>query len=719
MSDVKNRGKQIELLLEELPQVVYLTTADGQFVYVNAAIERLTGVKRGSFLAGQVMIDELCYEESDLQERRAGLKKLGRACATRFRYRIKDKADNISWVEERVKLIKNASGEGALVAGVLSDRTTEVEKEQEIIAERDFIDNLIKSINPDTLLVINEDRDIFKCNEAIEQTFGYSKDEVVGKKTDFLYYDRRVTPGQGSEIHDAIEQFGYHIGEAIGRRKDGEEIALEITSANLKAQKGAVLLIRDITEKKLAQECLKKSEQKYRALFTNMHDGLAIFQPLQDHDDEIKDFEFIECNKAFERLTGLSRDEITGETLCSLFPEVENSKFFKKFTEVADGVEMSTKFDYFLPSVSRYYDIAVFRQVDCSIAALFRDITDFKEEVHSLKSALKKRDYLEYMMGDSAQIKTLYKQIERVAKTDFSVVVYGETGAGKEIVAHALHDFSNRTDKPFIAVDCGAIPANLLESELFGYKRGAFTGADKTRDGSFQMANQGTIFLDEISNLTLDLQKKLLRVIQEREVQKIGSTKREKLDIRIIAATNRNLKKMLEDAEFRKDLYYRLNEFTLTVPPLRERREDIPILVKRFFMEIQSRLDFEQKRISKKAMESLYNYEWPGNVRELKNILKKAIVVSEEVIEPEHLNISVDDEYKITLGSDDTIRLNIDLKEIERIDFKEIKRKYSAEIEKQLIRKTLEMCDGNKSEAARFLQISYMTIMRKIKEYEL
>jgi transcriptional regulator with GAF, ATPase, and Fis domain len=220
------------------------------------------------------------------------------------------------------------------------------------------------------------------------------------------------------------------------------------------------------------------------------------------------------------------------------------------------------------------------------------------------------------------------RSVEQVASTDSTVLILGETGTGKELLARAIHSISNRADRPLVKVNCATLPENLIESELFGHEKGAFTGATSRKIGRFELAQDGTIFLDEIGELPLSLQTKLLRVLQEGEFERLGDPKTFKVDVRVIAATNRILEKEIEEGSFRKDLFYRLNVFPIKIPPLRERREDIPLLVKHFLKKYNTKVGKELQLISKEMMERLQSYDWPGNVRELENIIERAVVTS-------------------------------------------------------------------------------------------
>ena len=233
------------------------------------------------------------------------------------------------------------------------------------------------------------------------------------------------------------------------------------------------------------------------------------------------------------------------------------------------------------------------------------------------------------MVGESPGLQRVQKDIQVVAPTDSAVLIQGETGTGKELVAHAIHDLSNRSKRSFIQVNCASIPATLLESELFGHEKGAFTGAFAQKIGRFELAHQGTLFLDEIGEIPLELQPKLLRALQEYELQRLGGNRTIHVDVRIIAATNRDLKRMVEEGKFRADLYYRLHVFPLTVPPLRERREDIPLLIRFFTQRYAKKLNRAIEEIPSAAFEALMRYDWPGNIRELQNVIERSVILSD------------------------------------------------------------------------------------------
>jgi formate hydrogenlyase transcriptional activator len=243
----------------------------------------------------------------------------------------------------------------------------------------------------------------------------------------------------------------------------------------------------------------------------------------------------------------------------------------------------------------------------------------------------------EQVIGNSPALETVLEQVERVAPTDSTVIIQGETGTGKELIAHAIHNLSLRCGRPFIRLNCAAIPLDLLESELFGHEKGAFTGAIAQKIGRFELADKGTLFLDEVGDIPPALQPKLLRVLQEQEFERLGSTKTHKVDVRLVAATNRDLIEMVNRGEFRSDLYYRLNVFPILLPPLRDRREDIPALVTHFVEVFGRRMGREIEHIPPETMSALSSYPWPGNIRELQNLIERAVILSNNGVLPNSL----------------------------------------------------------------------------------
>ena len=338
--------------------------------------------------------------------------------------------------------------------------------------------------------------------------------------------------------------------------------------------------------------------------------------------------------------------------------------------------------------------------VDKAVKAhdLFKQNVQLKEELESIYEERK-------LVGSSRSMKTVFDLIEKVSQNDnVNVLITGESGTGKELVAREIHARSARADMPFVAVNCSAIPETLLESELFGYEKGAFTGAVSNREGKFKKANYGTIFLDEIADMALNMQVKLLRVIQEKEVTPVGGDEPVTVDVRIISATNKDIESMVAHAEFRDDLYYRLNVVPIHIPPLRERREDIPILIEHIIQKLNRKLKKNVSMLSDEVLERLKSYNFPGNIRELENMLERAFILAgDESLRLEHFPMLIskqDEEAVFHRGN----------------TLKNISTEARKKAESEAIRKVLNETNWNRVKAAQILGVDYKTLRRKMKE---
>jgi two-component system nitrogen regulation response regulator GlnG len=320
-----------------------------------------------------------------------------------------------------------------------------------------------------------------------------------------------------------------------------------------------------------------------------------------------------------------------------------------------------------------------------------------------------------HLMGTSYSVQQIHRQIECVAQTNFTIIVQGETGTGKELIARLIHEASDRVDRPFVAVDCGALPDSIVESELFGYVKGAFTGADAKKAGLFEMANHGTLFLDEIGNISPTVQMKLLRSLQERQVQPLGSEESIPTDVRIVVASNAVLEDEVRAGRFRADLFHRLNEFKIYLLPLRERREDILFLAERFRHETNEELAKHTTSFTREAQSYLLSYAWEGNVRELRNVVRRAVLLSNDIIELKHVQqvLGMMAEAAST-GSNLPIH-----KLYQGYGLHDVVHEVAAHLEKSLIEHVLKETRGNKSQAAKRIQIGYKTLYRKLQEYGL
>jgi DNA-binding NtrC family response regulator len=352
---------------------------------------------------------------------------------------------------------------------------------------------------------------------------------------------------------------------------------------------------------------------------------------------------------------------------------------------------------------------------------------DHEEVLRSVRSALADRrvpttmqpsgglvdpsGHLHDIMGPGAAISRICADIARVANSDFTVLITGETGSGKELIARAIHSASGRATKPFVAVDCGAIPESLLESDLFGHEKGAFTGADRSLPGKFEVAKDGALFLDEIPNMSLASQAKLLRALQERAIMRVGSSRLIHVDARVIVAANEDLEGAIARRTFRRDLFFRLNEFVIRVPALRDRREDIPFLAERFLHLTNGELNKTIRGFSRRALDQLSGSDWPGNCRQLRSVIRRAVLLADEVVDVEHLNLP-----KRTASAGVTTA-GAGARELEPLH--QLVRRVTASVERAAIMQALNGTEWNKARAARLLQIDYKTLHTKVREYGL
>ena len=356
--------------------------------------------------------------------------------------------------------------------------------------------------------------------------------------------------------------------------------------------------------------------------------------------------------------------------------------------------------------IQKPFDI---NRLKVTIANALRNIY-IGRELTQLKTTLIEKYQFDNIIGQSGRMQEVFASVQKVLKTKVTILLLGDSGTGKELIARAIHENSpERNKKPFVAVNCAALPENLLESELFGHEKGAFTGAAEKRIGVFEYANGGTLLLDEIGEMPLAMQAKLVRVLQEREFTRLGSNQMIKTDIRIISATNKNLNDMVKEGNFREDLYFRLSVFPIILPPLKERKEDILALAEFFINNHSKKLGFDSApNLSERAYNLLLHYSWPGNVRELENTIERALIESEgETILPQHLAPSI-----IT---EDQSGSELSAFEFENKTLPEI----IADIEKKIITESLNKCDNNLSEVAKSLDIGRTTLYRKIEQYNI
>lgn len=339
-------------------------------------------------------------------------------------------------------------------------------------------------------------------------------------------------------------------------------------------------------------------------------------------------------------------------------------------------------------------------QIESRVERYF-EYCSLKEENKTLKRRLIDQKLKSKLIGQGRLAKELSNNIEIVAKSDATVFIHGESGTGKELIAKSIHDNSDRSEKPFLKVNCAAVPETLFESTLFGHEKGSFSGAYRNQNGIFEECNGGTLLLDEITEIPYNMQAKLLRVLQEHTITKVGNAVEIPVDVRIIATSNRDIKKMVDNSELREDLFFRLNVFPINVPSLRERKEDIPLLVDHFLKMLKEKYKYDEKEIKSDTLNTLMQYNWPGNIRELENLLERAVLYSgkEKIITKEHIKFEVG-EKRAAVNPEDSAAMNL------------------AEMEKKLIYQALEKTNNHRTKAAELLGITVRTLRNKLHQFE-
>ena len=464
--------------------------------------------------------------------------------------------------------------------------------------------------------------------------YGYAGEEARGRHVSFLY-PAEEGPGEESPTEEPQQELnrsaaeGHCGNEGWHVRKDGSRFWANVITQALRNENGELQgfarVVRDFSERHDSDERLRRSRPRVRPVPS----GSTIAGIVSGEFDRIP-----EANDAFLKLVGYSREDLLAGRLH--WPDLTPPQYFS-LDDLAH--EEGLRFGACTP-----YEKELLRKDGTRVPVLvatavlklspFRWITfvqDLRERDHFENVGdedVEGKQNFEEMVGNSAALRRILRQVEVVAPTDANVLILGETGTGKELVARAIHRLSPRKNLPFITLNCAAIPTGLLESELFGYEKGAFTGALAQKIGRFELAHRGTLFLDEVGDIPLDLQPKLLRALQEKSFERLGGTRTIPIDVRLVAATNRNLTQMMGDKLFRTDLYYRLKVFPITTPPLRDHPEDIPVLARHFTQKYAREMNKQIEKIPSDTMRALVSWSWPGNVRELENFIERAVILS-------------------------------------------------------------------------------------------
>ncbi len=577
---------------------------------------------------------------------------------------------------------------------------------------------------PDGMICIDKNGRIIMVNASTEKLFGYKENDLIGKTPGLFYDKEEVYENDCKFWYPENESVENQLFEANFKNKDNAVIPVEISSTYVVALDSEFLcyiaLIRDISERKKFESHLRQMEITFRTVADFTYDWEIWTLPNGT-------FRYI--SPSCLRITGYSAEEFMQNP--SLFTQIiheEDQIIWKKHHDESQlGVTLLREQQYrivckdgkirwiehacqavtgendeLLGYRSSNRDITKRKSFEEELQIALVEIERYKEQLEAesayLQQEIKLAHNHENIIGSSNALQYILFKIEQIADSDTTVLLLGETGSGKELFARAIHNTSTYSNRPMVKINCATLPANLIESELFGHERGSFTDAHKRQIGRFELADNGTIFLDEIGEIPLALQAKLLRVLQEGEFERLGSSKTQKVKVRVIAATNRNLEEDVEKGLFRKDLWYRLNVYPITAPPLRDRDGDIQLLVRHFVERFGAKQGKDIKAIPRKVLKNLEQYQWPGNIRELENVIERAVINTQG--------------SKLTLA--ENLSAKVDPSEIEFQTLEELERSYIVKV----LKKTKWKVSG-KNSAAEILGLKRSTLRARMEKHNI
>jgi PAS domain S-box-containing protein len=646
---LEERERAGRALLNATADSALLIDKNGLIIDANDNLAASLGKSRES-LIGTVIYDHF---PSEIAEQRKAREL--EAARDKKLVRFEDFRDG-HWLENSVYPVFDSQEKLVQFAIFSHDITHRKQVEQALKQERDKTSTYLELAEV-ILMALDKNGCITLINRKGCNILGYPQRRLIGKNFFDTFIPDPIKPQIWDVFRNILEEnapFQEYYENPI-LTKSGEEKIIAWHNRALRNETGQITGTlssgEDITKRKMAEKALLESERYYRTLFESASDAVFI----------VEENYFLECNQKVLTLFGCTREQILGKTPADFSPpfqpDGQNSgeKAERIMVEVRNGISQSFEWRY-----KRLDGVLFDAEVNLDplniadqkrFIAIVRDITERKKAEESLNNALAevrrmkeaaeaeniylyKEIQMAHLHGDfigqSESIKSVLSLAEQVARTDSTVLILGETGTGKELLARAIHNMSSRRERPLVTVNCAAIPGTLVESELFGREKGAFTGAVARQIGRFEIADDSTIFLDEIGELSLEIQAKLLRVIQEGQIERLGSARTIGVDVRIIAATNKNLDREVKKENFRRDLFYRLNVFPIYIPPLRERKEDIPTLVWSFVDEMGGKMGKRIEKIPQQSIDALQNHDWPGNIRELRNVVERAMILSND-----------------------------------------------------------------------------------------
>ncbi len=640
MSTIVNAsGPLLETLFESLPDAALLTDEQDRIKRVNVQIDQMFGWPRVELLNQRIdiLLPEIGLHTKDASVEKERSRPRNQPVRAEINGRHKDGTEFLADV--RLNSIETAQGKFVLY--VLRDISLRC-REERTIGEQEEFRLLVENVKDYAIFLLDVNGKVLSWNPGAERIKGYKANEILSRHFSCFYTPEDVASEKPkAELRIATEE-GRCEDEGWRVRKDGTQFWANVVISALRDKSGTLIgfakITRDFTERKLAEQALQQREKRLSSFFEYSPNAIVV----TDLDGCIA-----QVNGRAEQFFGYERNELLGQSVEILVPERfrqahpghrEEYKTHPRVRPMGAGFELFGR----RKDGSEFPVDITLGPVETgegrAVMSIIRDLSEIKKTEEALLRAELEKLYLEEellpehkfedIIGESRSLKKVLKEGETVAATDVTVLILGETGTGKDLIARAIHQLSSRNRRTLVKLNCAAIPTGLLESELFGHEKGAFTGAVSQKVGRIELAHQGTLFLDEVGDLPLEIQPKLLRALQEKEFERLGGTRTIPVDARLVAATNRDLGKMVADREFRSDLYYRLRVFPISLPPLRERREDIPLLVNYCVDKYARQLNRRIERIPSDVMQALVGWQWPGNIRELENFVERAVILS-------------------------------------------------------------------------------------------
>ena len=622
----------LERLWEHTPDGIFLVDEDGRFIDVNQSGCESIGYTRDEVLALGVWNMDPSWDQQRWRrfcaETRPGEIRTLDVLHTR-------KDGSTLPIEVRLCLLDLGGRRVAL--GIARDLTDRRQAEELLRASEERFRLLLENAG-DGVVVLDPEGRVRDVNQRICNYLRYSREELLGLRVwDFVV---GMTREGFRDLFDNVKRLSPMTREGLHRRKDGTIYPTEVRICTLEFE-GAwwmLALVRDVTERRRMEEQLRDSERRLARTLDSAMDAILVFDDQRRvsylNPAAEKVFACAACDKVGESLDGLLTAPLT--SVIQTYLSAGSGPDKKISLWAPDGMRARRKNGEEFPID---FTISSFELSSVRLhTMILRDVNDRAQAEAALHKLGLEKAYLQQelttqynvhnMVGTSGVVQEVFRSVEHVAPTDSTVLLTGETGTGKELIARAIHEASRRRDRVLVKVNCAALPAGLIESELFGHEKGAFTGAVSRRAGRFETADGGTLLLDEIAELPLEMQAKLLRVLQEGEFERVGSTQTIRVDVRMIAATNRDLEDAVARGTFRSDLFYRVNVFPIHLPPLRDRQEDIPPLVSHFVLAFSKKLGRHIVEVPPGVLKALCAYSWPGNVRELENVIERAVILS-------------------------------------------------------------------------------------------